>query len=324
MQAVVYTQYGPPANMRLQEVAKPVPQADEVLIKIRAASVNRSDWESLLGKPAYARSGFVRPGKHILGSDIAGVVEAAGSQHTKFKPGDLVFGDILGHMGGFAEYVAVRGRVMAHKPAGLSFAQAAALPQAGVIALQAIRDKVKVGPGTRVLINGGGGGGGLFAIQLAKLRGAEVTAVDNAGKLDFMRALGADHVLDYRLTDYTRTGQQYDLIIDLLAYRSPFDYARALQPGGRFYAVGGSLRTFFSLLGASAWIQRTTGKHVRLLVVRPNADDLAAVANLCVAGQLRPLIDRTFPLSETPAALQYLGDGRAKGKIVVTMGDTQA
>ncbi|MEP7356895.1 MAG: NAD(P)-dependent alcohol dehydrogenase, partial [Anaerolineales bacterium] len=218
MQAMVRRQYGGPEVLRLEDVAKPVPQDDQILIKIQAASVNLSDWEVLRGKPLYARfGGLLTPGRHILGSDIAGRVEAAGKNHTHFRPGEAVFGDILAHLGGFAEYVCVRGRALALKPAGLSFAAAAAIPQAGVIALQGMRDKGQVQPGQRVLINGAGGGAGMFAVQLAKLYGAEVTAVDNAGKQDFMRGLGANHVLDYARADFTRTGQQYDLILDLVA-----------------------------------------------------------------------------------------------------------
>ena len=233
MKAIVYSRYGPPEALRLADVARPVPADDEVLIKIHAVSVNRSDWEGLIGEPLYARlGGLFRPSRPILGSDIAGRVEAVGNAHTQFRPGDAVFGDILARLGGFAEYVCARGNALALKPAGLTFAQAAALPQAAVIALQGIRDKGQIQPGHRVLINGAGGGAGAFALQLAKLAGAEVTGVDNAGKRDFMRGLGADHVIDYAREDYTAGGERYDFILDLVAYRSAFAYARALRPGG--------------------------------------------------------------------------------------------
>jgi NADPH:quinone reductase-like Zn-dependent oxidoreductase len=195
MKAIVYNRYGPPEGMRLKEVPAPVPTEAEILIKIRAASVNRSDWESMTGRPFYARlGGLVRPFKQILGSDIAGRVERVGSKNSRFKVGDEVFGDILVHLGGFAEYVCVRGTNMALKPDWMSFEQAAALPQAGVIALQGIRGKVQAGQS--VLINGAGGGGGSYAVQLARLYGAEVTGVDNSEKLDFLKSLGADHVID--------------------------------------------------------------------------------------------------------------------------------
>jgi NADPH:quinone reductase-like Zn-dependent oxidoreductase len=319
MQAIVYTKYGPPDVLQLKEVAKPIPRDDEVLIKIHAVSLNRSDWEGLQGKPLYARlGGLLKPGRHILGSDIAGRVEAAGKNHTQFKQGDEVYGDILGHLGGFAEYVCVRGRVMALKPAGLTFEAAATIPQAGIIALQGIRDKGQVRPGQQVLINGAGGGG-TFAVQLAKLYGAEVTAVDNAGKMDLLRSLGADHVIDYTREDFTKNGKQYDLILDLVAYRSPFACARALKPNGTYLAVGGSVARFFQILLLGPWIRRATGKKVRILVVQPNRNDLVAVTELCVAGKIVPIIDRRFPLSEVPEALRYLGEGRAKGKVVITL-----
>ena len=320
MKAVVYTQYGSPDVLQLREVAKPTPKDDEVLIKIHAVSVNRSDWEGLIGKPAYARiGGLLKPRRQILGSDIAGQVEAAGKNNTRFRPGDEVFGDILGRMGGFAEYVCARGTVMALKPAGLTFEQVAAIPQAGVIALQGMRDKGQVQPGQKVLINGAGGGAGVFAIQLAKLYGAEVTGVDNTGKLDFMRSLGADHVIDYTKEDFTKNGQPYDLILDVIANRSVFAYQRALGPKGSCFVVGGTLATFLQILLLGPWIRRNTGKKIRILVVQPNPKDMVHITELCEAGKVVPHIDRRYPLSEVPEALRYLGEGRAKGKVVITM-----
>jgi NADPH:quinone reductase-like Zn-dependent oxidoreductase len=320
MQAIVYTRYGPPDVLQLKEVPKPTPRDDEVLIKIEAVSLNRSDWEGLTGKPLYARLGGLRkPSRPILGSDIAGQVEAAGSRHRQFKPGDAVYGDILGTLGGFAEYVCARGGVMALKPPGLSFEAASTIPQAGIIALQGIRSKGQVQPGQKVLINGAGGGTGMFAIQLAKLAGAEVTGVDNTGKLDFMRSLGADHVIDYTRQDFTRSGQQYDLILELIAQRSIFAYARALKPNGTCYFVGGSAATLFQMLFLGPAIRRLTGKKLRLLVVQPNPADLVLVTGLCEAGQLAPVIDRQFPLRQVPEALRYLGEDRAKGKVVISV-----
>lgn len=320
MKAIVYDTYGPPEVLQLQEVPTPVPADDEVLIRIHAASVNRSDWESLIGQPLYARVGGLRkPRRQILGSDIAGRVEAVGKNHRSFQPGDAVFGDILEHMGGFAEYVCVRGRVMAKKSAGLTFEQAAAIPQAGVIALQGIRDKGQVQPGHSVLINGAGGGG-TFAVQLAKHLGAEVTAVDSPGKLEFLRSLGADHVIDYTRQDFTRTGEQYDLILDLVAHHSVFSLPRALKPDGRYYFVGGSVARLFQILFIGPWLGRKAGKKIRLLAVQPNAKDLLSIAEMCEAGKIVPAIDRRFALSEVPQALQYLGEGRTRGKIVITMG----
>lgn len=320
MRAITYTEYGPPEVMQLQEVARPIPTDDEVLIKLVAVSVNRSDWEGLIGKPLYARiGGLRRPRRQILGSDIAGRVEMVGKNVTRFQPGDEVFGDILWRLGGFAEYVCASEKSLALKPAGMTFEQVATVPQAGVIALQGIRDKGQVRSGQQVLINGAGGGGGMFAVQLAKSYGAEVTGVDNTGKLDFMRSLGADHVIDYTREDFTRNGRQYDLILDLVAYRSVFAYRRALRPNGSYYAVGGSMTTMFQIFLVGPLIKRITGKKIRYLVVQPNLKDMVYVAELCAAGKLVPVIDRRYPLRAVPEALRYLGAGHAKGKIVITM-----
>ncbi len=320
MRAIVRDRYGTPDHLRLAEVADPTPQDDEVLIEVRAVSVNASDWEGLTGTPLYARlGGLRRPRKRILGSDVAGRVAAVGRKVSRFKPGDEVFGDILACLGGFAEYVCAPERLLAPKPPGLTFEEAAAIPQAGVIAVQGIRDEGRVRPGQRVLINGAGGGAGSFAVQLAKLRGAEVTGVDNAGKLDFMRSLGADHVMDYAREDFTRTGAPYDLILDLAAHRSAFDYARALGPNGRYLYVGGSMATLFQVLLLGPWIGRGAGKQIRLLMVRPNPEDLVFLTELHAAGTVLPIIDRRYPLPEVPHALRYLGEGRARGKVVIAL-----
>ena len=320
MQAVVYTHYGSPDVLQLTAVAKPTPTDDEVLIKVQAVSLNRSDWEGLHGAPLYARiGGLLRPRRQILGSDIAGRVEKVGSNVKRIKPGDDVFGDILGRMGGFAEYVCARESALALKPASMTFEEASAIPQAAVIALQGIRDKGQVQPGQKVLINGAGGGTGTFAVQLAKLYGAEVTGVDTTSKLHFLRALGADHVIDYTREDFTRNGNQYDLILDVVAHRSVFAYQRALRPKGRYFCVGGSVATLFQILLLGPWIRRTAGKTIRVLAVQPNLNDLAFVTELCEAGDVVPVIDRRYPLNAVPEALRYLGEGRAKGKVVITM-----
>ena len=320
MKAIVYTEYGPPEILQLKEVPEPTPRDDEVLIKVQAASVNRSDWEMLRGKPLFARiGGLLRPRRQILGSDIAGRVEVTGRNVTRFRPGDEVFGDNLPRMGGFAEYVCARESALALKPASMTFEEVAAIPQSAVIALQGIRDKGQVQPGQQVLISGAGGGAGTFAVQLAKLYGAEVTGVDNTGKLDFMRSLGADHVIDYTREDFTKNGKQYDLILDIVAHRSVFAYKRALRANGSYFLAGGSVATIFQILLLGPWIRATTGKKIRILAVKPNLKDLVYVTELCEAGKVTPVIDRRFPLSEVPEALRYLGEGHTKGKVVITV-----
>ena len=319
MKAVVYDAYGPPDGMRVVEMEKPAPKEDEVLVRVHAVSVNGADWEALVGSPLYARMGGLRrpPKNKILGSDIAGIVEAVGSAARDFRPGDEVYGETLRYADGFAEYVCVREKGLARKPPELSFAQASAIPQAGVIALQALRNKAKIQPGQQVLINGAGGSAGMFAIQLAKLYGAEVTGVDNAGKLDFMRSLGADHGIDYTRQDYTRTGTKYDFILDPIARRSPFAVQRALKPTGSYYVVGGLVRYMLQVLAFGPIIRRTTGKNIRVLAVHPNRVDMEAVAAMVKAGQIRVVIDRVYPLGQLPEALRCVGEGRALGKVVI-------
>jgi NADPH:quinone reductase-like Zn-dependent oxidoreductase len=320
MKAIVRDKYGSPDVLRLEEVDTPVPADDEVLIKIYAVSINGSDREALIGKPLYVRMGGLRkPGYPILGSDIAGRVERAGKNITQFKPGDEVFGEIPGYQGGFAEYACAPEKTLARKPASLTFEQAAAIPQGGVIALNGIREKGQVQPGQQVLINGAGGSAGTFAVQLAKLYGAEVTGVDNTGKLDFLRSLGADHVIDYTREDFTKKGKQYDLILDLIAHRSVFAYRRALKPNGTYFFVGGSVATLFQILFFGAWIKRSSGRNVRILMVPQNNRDLIAITQLCEEGKVRPVIDRHYPFHETSEALRYVTEGHARGKVVITV-----
>jgi NADPH:quinone reductase-like Zn-dependent oxidoreductase len=225
------------------------------------------------------------------------------------------------YSGGFAEYVCTTGKDWALKPPTMTFEEAASIPQAAVIALQGIRDRGRVQSGQSVLVNGAGGGAGTFAIQLAKSLGAEVTAVDNAGKLDFMRSLGADHVIDYAEEDFTKSGRQHDLILDVIADRSALAYARALRPGGTYYAVGGSAATFLQILLLGPWLRMARRKNLRVLVVRRNRKDLVYVTELCQSGELVPMIDRTYRLTEVPEALRHLGEGQVKGKAVITVGD---
>lgn len=310
----MYDRYGPPAVLRIEDVPVPSPGRDQVLVKIAATSINLSDWECLRGTPMYARvGGLRRPARRILGSDIAGRVEAVGAGVTQFRPGDEVYGDNLDRMGGFAEYAVAAFSVLSHKPAVLTFAQASTIPQAGAIALQGT---ATVQPGHRVLINGAGGGSGAFAIQLAKRAGAYVVAVDNAGKLDFMRSVGADEVVDYRSQDFTRM-QPVDHVLDLVAHRSVFAYRRSLRPGGRYRCVGGSAWAMLRVITAGAILGRLTGRSLGVLMVKTGPAHFEPMTDLCVSGDIDIHIDRTYSLDEVPEALAHVGEGRALGKVVV-------
>jgi len=320
MRAVVYDRYGPPDVLRVESVPTPSPAARQVLVRIAATSVNLSDWETLRGTPLYSRIGGLRsPARRTLGSDIAGRVDAVGPGVTRFRPGDEVYGDNLMLKGGFAEYAVAPESVLATKPAALTFAQASTVPQAGVIAWQGTGGAAA---GQRVLINGAGGGSGSFAIQLAKRLGAHVTGVDNAGKLDFMRSLGADEVIDYRSDDFTRSGP-YDLILDLVAHRSVFAYRRALARGGRYRCVGGSVPTLLRVLTVGAVAGRLTGRRLGVLAVKEGPPHFEPVADLCATGDLDIHVDRTFTLDEVPEALAHVGEGRALGKVVVSVGSEE-
>lgn len=315
MKAVVYDRYGPPELLRVDDVPTPVPSADQVLVRVASTSLNLSDWECLRGSPFYARLGGLQtPARSTLGSDIAGRVEAVGADVTRFRPGDEVYGDNLGLKGGFAEYAVAPESALASKPEQLTFSEASTIPQAGAIALQGTDG---VAPGMRVLINGAGGGSGSFAIQLAKQAGAHVTAVDNAGKLDFMRSLGADEVIDYLREDFTRGAEPYDWILDLVAHRSVLAYRRALARGGRYRCVGGTVPTLLRVVTAGAIVGRLTGRRIGVLAVREGPSHFEPLAARCVAGQVGIYIDRTFALAEVPDALRYVGEGRALGKVVV-------
>jgi len=321
MKAIVYTKYGPPDVLQLKEVEKPAPRDDEVLIKVHAASVNSWDWDLLRGTPFLARlGGLLKPKYKILGADIAGRIEAVGRNAKQFQPGDEVFGDISGcSWGGFAEYVCARENALALKPASMTFEEAAAVPQAAVLALQGLRDKGQIQSGQKVLINGAGGGVGTFAVQIAKSFGAEVTGVDSTGKLDMLRSIGVDQVIDYTGEDFTKNGQLYDLILDVVAYRSIFDYKRALSPKGSYVFVGGSMAAFFQVVFLGPWISMTGSKKMGILMHKPNTSDLDFMKELFEAGKVVPVLDRRYPLSEVPEALRYLGEGHVRGKVVITM-----
>src|ERR671919_2690353 len=315
VRAVVYDRYGGPEVLRVAAVPMPSPGAGQVRVRVVATSVNLSDWETLRGSPLYARLGGLRsPARATLGSDIAGWVDTTGEGVTRFRPGAEVYGDNLALKGGFAGYTVAAASVLTPKPAELTFAQAFTIPQAGAIALHGTDGAAA---GRRVLINGGGGSGS-FAIQLAKRLGAHVTGVDNAGKLDFMRSLGADEVIDYRSEDFTRRGP-YDLILDNVAYRSVFAYRRSLAPGGRYRCVGGSVRALLRVLTIGAAAGRLTHRRIGVLAVKEGPVHFAALTDLCVWGDVGIHIDRTFRLDDVPEALAHVGEGRALGKVVVTM-----
>lgn len=312
MKAVVYDRYGPPEVLRIEDAPVPSPGENQVLVEVVATSVNLSDWECLLGTPLYARIGGLRvPARPTLGSDIAGRVVAVGSRVTRFEPGDEVYGECP--MGGFAEYALAKETALAHKPNQLTFVEASTIPQAGAIALQGTAG---LEPGQRMLINGAGGGSGSFAIQLAKRAGAHVTGVDNVAKLEFMRSVGADEVIDYRSEDFTRS-EPSDLVLDMVAHRSVFAYRRSLAPGGRYRCVGGSVRSLLRVVTVGALLGRLTGRRLGLLVVRSGPAHFEPLAEKCASGEVDIHVDRTFQLDETPRALAHVGEGRALGKVVV-------
>jgi len=320
MKAMVRDDYGSPDVLRLEEVPTPTPRDNEVLIKVHASSLSSSDWEILVGKPFYVRPlfGLRRPKVRILGSDIAGRVEAVGNAVTKWKPGDELFGDTMWHgFGCFAEYVCVPETTpMVVKPPSMNFEEAATVPQSAVIAMQGLRSLEGAKVGTRVLINGAGGGSGSFAVQLAKLRGAEVTGVDTARKLEMVRSIGADHVINCLDEDFTRSDERYDLILDVAAHHSIFDYMRSLSPHGQYLATGGRMWQSI-LLGPG--LSMVSGKRLSLLRVEPNAEDLARIGDLFADQSLKAVIDRRFSLGEVPEALSYFGDGLARGKVIIRM-----
>ena len=323
MKAIVWPKYGPPDVLQFTEVDKPTPNDDEVQVKIHAASLNGVDFEFLRGSwAARITVGTLKPKNKILGSDVSGRVEAVGRNVKQFQPGDEIMGDLLSHgLGAFAEYVCAPEKALTLKPAGMTFEQAATYPQAAIIALQSLRGKKQIQPGQKVLINGAGGGMGTFAIQIAKHYGAEVTGVDSAKKLDMMRSIGADHVIDYAQEDYTKSGQHYDMIIDTVVRRSIFNCKHALSPDGLFVMLGGSRSAFFQVVFLGPLISRTGSKKMSFnWWSEPfNKEDMDFLTELFEAGKVVPVIDRKYKLSEVPEALRYLEEGHVLGKAVITM-----
>ena len=320
MKAIIYTKYGPPDVLQLKEVEKPAPKDNEVLVKVHAASVNPLDWHFMRGEPFLVRlmvGGLLKPKKKILGADIAGRVEAVGRNVKQFQPGDEVFGG--NGVGGFAEYVCLTEDSLALKPANISFEEAAAVPVAALTALQGLRDYGQIQPEQKVLINGAGGGVGTFAVQIAKSFEAQVTGVCSTMKLDMVRSIGADQVIDYTGEDFTRNRQRYDLILDAAAYRSISDYKRALSPRGIYVLVGGSMALMFRVMLVGPWLSMTGSKKMRTVMAKINKKDLALMKELLEAGKVIPVIDRRYSLSEVPEAIKYLEEGHAQGKVVITV-----
>jgi len=317
MKAIVYTTYGSPDVLQLHEVEKPTPKDNQVLVKVHAASANPADWHLMRAEPFLARlaNGLLKPKNTRLGADVAGRVEAVGRNVTQFQVGDQVFGCLpLNELGGFAEYVCAAEELLALKPANLTFEQAAAVPLAAFTALQGLRNKGQIQPGQKVLINGASGGVGTFAVQIAKSFGTEVTGVCSTRNLDMVRSIGADYVIDYTQADFTRNGQQYDLIFDAVGNRSVSDFKRALSPNG-ICAVAG-----FTNLSRLFQVMLLGGKKIGLMeTAKANQKDLVFIQALLEAGKVVPVIDRCYPLREVADAIRYLEAGHAQGKVVITM-----
>jgi NADPH:quinone reductase-like Zn-dependent oxidoreductase len=323
VKAITYRRYGSPDVLCCEEIETPRPGPRDIVVQVRASSLNAADLEYLRGTPFIARmgSGLVRPRRTILSFDVAGTVVEIGSGVTRFAPGDAVFADLFDHgFGAFAEYACAPETAFAPMPTSLSFEQAASLPHSGILAIQGLLRGERIEPGSHVLINGAGGCVGPFAIQMAVAYGAEVTAVDRGGKLEFLRSLGADHVIDFEREDYTRTGRTYDWILDLAAHRPLRESRRALSDAGRYVMAGGPIGRFFRLLVAGPLLTRGTDRKMGMLMWKPFApDDVVALTELVKSGAVTPRIDRVVPLEEVPEALRVLEIGEARGKIVVAV-----
>lgn len=319
MKAIILKQYGLPKDLEIGEVAKPIPNDDEVLVKIHSASINDWDWGLVRGKPFIIRLffGLKKPKVNIPGIDISGEVEAVGSEVSSFNIGDEVYCDLSDNIfGGFAEYVCVPEKTLSRKPSNISHNDAAALPHAGILALQGLVDMGKVKSGQRILINGAGGGVGTLGIQILKSYKVEVTGVDSAEKLDLMKSLGFDSVLDYRKVDFTDNGEKYDLILDTKTNRSVFKYARALKKNGKYVTVGGSMSRLLQIVLMRSLISLFTGKNLSVLSLKPNKG-LEQLSKLVEKGQIKPIIDGPYAFDKIPELIQYFGEGKHQGKVIV-------
>lgn len=320
MKAIVYTKYGGPEVLHLQEVDKPTPMDNEVLIKVYAVSINDWDWGKLDGNSWFNRllSGLWKPKHKILGSDVAGRVEAVGRNVKKFQRGDEVYGDLSGKWGGFAEYVCASETSLAPKPAGMSFEEAAAIPQAAMLAVQGLIDKGRLQQGQKLLINGAGGGVGTFALQIARLYDAEVTVVDSAAKLNMLLSLGAAHAIDYTKEDFTESGQRYDLILDVKTNRPVLRYLRALNPNGVYVTVGGVLSRLLQILLLQPFISIFSKKKLSIVALKPNKD-LHYMNEKFITGKVKPVIDGHYNLEDIPDAFRVFGRADHKGKLVISV-----
>lgn len=321
MKAIIYTQYGSPDVLQYVEAPQPTPKDNEVQIKIRAASINAADLHLLRADPFPTRFAFglFKPKIHILGADVAGQVEAIGKKVNQFKVGDEVYGDLSGvGFGGLAEYVCAPESALAFKPANLTFEETAALPMASITALQGLRDIGNIQAGQKVLIYGASGGVGTFAVQIAKSFGAEVTAVCSTTKVEQARSLGADYVIDYTREDFAQITQRYDLIFTANGNRQLADYERALTSTGTYVLSGGAFSQLFQAMLLGPIRSKAGGKSIKTFVAKPNQADLDTMKALVESGKVKPVIDKRYPLRETPAAMRYLEKGHARGKIVIT------
>lgn len=322
MKAIVYNRYGSPDVLRLEEVAKPLPKDDEVLVKVHAASVNDWDWGLVRGKPFYIRlfCGFLKPRFNTPGVDIAGQVEAVGKNVKKFQPGDNVYGDLSeSGFGGFAEYVCAPETTLAIKPNSLSFTEAAAVPHAAMLAVQGLLDVGQIKPGQTLLINGAGGGVGTLGVQIVKSLGVEeIAGVDSASKSELMLSLGFNRALDYRQEDFTKDKQRYDLILDTKTNRSIFHYIRALTPNGIYVTVGGTTARLLQAFLLGPIIRRFSKKSIRIVALKPNKD-LNYMNDLIEAGKVKPVIDGPYTLDEIPKAIRYFSEGKHNGKVVISI-----
>lgn len=320
MKAIVYTKYGSPDVLELKEVEKPMPKEDEVLVRVHAMSVNPADWRRMRGAPFLARldTGLLKPKYRVLGADIAGRVDAVGANVTQFKPGDEVFGDIS--TGGFAEYACTTEDKFVLKPSNLSFEEAAAVPLAANTALQGLRDKGQIQPGQKVLVNGASGGVGTFAVQIAKSFGATVTGVCSTGNLDMVRSIGADHVVDYTKEDFTRNGHVYDLIFDAVGNCSVADYKRVLAPKGTCVIIGfTTMAHMFKVIFQATLVSKRGSQKIAPMNAHINQEDLDFLKGLIEADKIEPVIDRRYPFSEIPEAVEYLERGHGRGKVIITV-----